>query len=154
MGLLALMNVSVTFNANLSLSDTFTIVSPLFLFLPHFVLCLIAWFIFCNMIYISLFTLCFDEIHLIGFYFVTRCFCINSYKKTHGFSQTPTANSRRRAFARKFNFSLLVSGNERTFTFCVSLVNRLLFHKFQGEGHEDMLLDEEAPGRDGSSRVW
>ena len=27
--------------------------------------------ILCNTIYISLFTLCFDEIHLIGFYFVT-----------------------------------------------------------------------------------
>ena len=27
--------------------------------------------ILCIMIYISLFTLCFDEIHLIGFYFVT-----------------------------------------------------------------------------------
>ena len=60
--LLALMNVSVTFNAHLSLSDTFAFVSPSFLFFTP---------IFCNMIYISLFTLCFDEIHLIGFYFVT-----------------------------------------------------------------------------------
>ena len=70
--LLALMNVSVTFNAHLSLSDTFAIVSPSFLFFTPFCLCLIAWYyILQYMIYISLFTLCFDEIHLIGFYFVT-----------------------------------------------------------------------------------
>ena len=37
--LLALMNVLVTFNAHLSLSDTLPIDSPSFLFLPHFVLC-------------------------------------------------------------------------------------------------------------------
>ena len=72
--------------------------------------------IFCNMIYISLFTLCFDEIHLIGFYFVTWCFCIISYKNTRGFSPTPTANSRRRAFARNVEFCFIVSGSERTFT--------------------------------------
>ena len=45
--LLALMNVSVTFNAHLSLSDTFAIVSPSFLFftpfcsVPH---CLVLYF--------------------------------------------------------------------------------------------------------------
>ena len=43
-----------------------------FCFLPHFVS--FPGIIFCNTIYISLFTLCFDEIHLIGFYFVT-CHC-------------------------------------------------------------------------------
>ena len=42
--LLALMNVLVTFNAHLSLSDTLPIDSHSFLFLPHFVLCLIAWY--------------------------------------------------------------------------------------------------------------
>ena len=78
--------------------------------------------IFCNMIYISLFTLCFYEIHLIGFYFVTWCFCINSYKNTRGFSPTPTANSRRRAFARNVDFCFIVSGSERTFTFRVNIV--------------------------------
>ena len=41
---MALMNVLVTFNAHLSLSDTFAIVIAIrFCFLPHFVLCLIAW---------------------------------------------------------------------------------------------------------------
>ena len=44
--LLALMNVLVTFNAHLSLSDTLLIDSLSFLYLPHFVLCicLIAWY--------------------------------------------------------------------------------------------------------------
>ena len=76
--------------------------------------------IFCNTIYISLFTLCFDEIHLIGFYFVTCCFCINSYKNTRGFSRPPTINSRLRTFARNVDFSFIVSGSERTFTFRVA----------------------------------
>ena len=73
------MNVLVTFNAHLSLSDTFAIVSPSFLFFtpivsvfyPILSCASLPGIIFCNMIYISLFTLCFDEIHLIGFYFVT-----------------------------------------------------------------------------------
>ena len=60
-----------------------------FCFLPHFVCASLLGIIFCNMIYISLFTLCFDEIHLIGFYFVTWCFCINSYKNTRGFPRPP-----------------------------------------------------------------
>ena len=62
----------VTFNGHLSLSDTLPIDSPSFLFLPHFVLCVsLPGIILCNTIYIFLFKLCFDEIHLIGFYFVT-----------------------------------------------------------------------------------
>ena len=101
----------------------FLIDSPSFLFLPHFVLCICLVFlvILCNTIYISLFTLCFDEVHLIGFYFVTWCFCINSYKNTRGFPRPPTTNSQQRAFARNVDFSFIVSGSERTFTFCVSL---------------------------------
>ena len=111
--LLALMNVLVTFNAHLSLSDTLVFDSPSFLFFYPILACVsLPGIIFCNTIYISLFTLCFDEIHLIGFYFVTWCFCINSYKNTRG---------RRRAFARNVDFSFIVSGSERTFTFRVSL---------------------------------
>ena len=70
--LLALMNVLVTFNAQLSLSDTLAIDGPSFLFFYLILYCVsLPGIIFCNTIYISLFTLCFDEIHLIGFYFVT-----------------------------------------------------------------------------------
>ena len=84
--LLALMNVLVTFNAHLSLSDTLAIDSPSFLFFYPILACVsLPGIIFCNTIYISLFTLCFDEIHLIGFYFVTWCFCINLYKNMRGF---------------------------------------------------------------------
>ena len=73
------------------------------------------------MIYISLFLLCFDEIHLIGFYFVTWCFCINSYKNTRGFSLTPTAPDEGPSLETS-TFPCIVSGSERTFTF------RVLFH--------------------------
>ena len=119
--LLALMNVLVTFNAHLSLSDTLSIDSSSFLFFCPILSCVsLPGIILCNTIYISLFTLCFDEIHLIGFYFVTWCFCINLYKNTRGFPRPPTTNSRRRTFARNVNFSFIVSGSERTFTFRVS----------------------------------
>ena len=37
------------------------------------------------------------------------------------FSSTPTANSRRRAFARNVEFCFIVSGSERTFTFRVTV---------------------------------
>ena len=37
--------------------------------------------------------------------------------------RTPTTNSRRRAFARNVDFSFIVSGSERTFTFRVSTGN-------------------------------
>ena len=71
--LLTLMNVLVTFNAHLSLSDTLPIDSPRFCFLPHFVLCLIAWYYIMQYeLHFFVYTFnCFDEIHLIGFYFVT-----------------------------------------------------------------------------------
>ena len=72
--LLALMNALVTFNAHLlclthSLTDSsfsflfFTLFCSVYLSLPGIILCIA--------IYISLFTLCFDEIRLIGIYFVT-----------------------------------------------------------------------------------
>ena len=78
--LLALMNVLVTFNAHLSLSDTLPIDvdSPSFVFYPILSCVSLPGIILCNTIYISLFTLCFDEIHLIVFYFVTWCFCIKT----------------------------------------------------------------------------
>ena len=92
-----------------------------FCFLPHFVLCICLCLVLYYAIrFTSLFTLCFDEIHLIGFYFVTWCVCINSYKNTRGFPRPPTTNSRRRAFARNVDFSFIVSGSEKTFTFRVS----------------------------------
>ena len=69
--LLALMNVLVTFNAHLSLSDTLPIDIPSFLFFTTILSCVsLPGIILCNTIYISLFTLCFDEIHLIGFSFI------------------------------------------------------------------------------------
>ena len=42
----------------------------------------------------------FDQIYLIGFYFVTCCFNIFTCIKTRVLSPTPHTNSRRRAFAR------------------------------------------------------
>ena len=85
-----LMNVLVTFNAHLSLSDTLPIDSPSFLFFyPILSGVSLPGIILCNTIYISLFTLCFDQIHLIGFYFVTWCFCINLYKNMRGFPWPP-----------------------------------------------------------------
>ena len=122
--LLALMNVSVTFNAHLSLSDTFAIVSPSFLFFTPFLFCAsLLGIIFCNMIYISLFTLCFDEIHLIGFHFVTWCFCINSYKNTRGFPRPPLLTSDEGPSLETSIFSFIVSGSERTFTLRVRINN-------------------------------
>ncbi len=47
-----------------------------------------------------LFIPCFDQIHLIGFYFVTCCFNIFTCIKTCVLSPTTHINSRRRAFAR------------------------------------------------------
>ena len=44
------------------------------------------------------------------------------YKNTRGFPRPPPpTNSRRRVFARKVDFSFIVSGSDRTFTFRVSL---------------------------------
>ena len=51
-----------------------------FCFLPHFVCASLLGIIFCNMIYISLFTLCFDEIHLIGFYLSRDVFVLTRIK--------------------------------------------------------------------------
>ena len=59
-------------NAHLSLSYTLPIDSPLILFFHPILSCVsLAGILLSNTIYTSLFTLCFDEIHLIGFYFVT-----------------------------------------------------------------------------------
>ena len=72
--LLALMNVLVTFNAHLLCLTRSLIDSPSFLFFTPILFCVfvsLPGIILCNTIYISLFTLYFDEIHLIGFYFVT-----------------------------------------------------------------------------------
>ena len=44
-------------------------------------------------------------------------FVLTRIKTRVVFSPTPTANSRRRAFARNVEFSFIVSGSERTFTF-------------------------------------
>ena len=110
----------VTFNAHLLCLTNSLIDSPSFLFFYPILLCVfvsLSGIILCNTIYISLFTICFDEIHLIGFYFVEWCFCINSYKNTCGFPRPPTTNSRRRDFAQNVDFSFIVSGSARTFTF-------------------------------------
>ena len=60
-----------------------------FCFLPHFVLCLLPGIILRNTIYISLFTLCFGEIHLIGFLLSRDVFVLTRIKTRVVFLDPP-----------------------------------------------------------------
>ena len=105
--LLALMNVLVTFNAHLSLSDTFAIVSPSFLFftpfcpVPH---CLVSnfaiWFTFLCLHFVLMKSI------WLAFILSRDVFVLTRIKTRVVFPPTPTANSRRRAFAQNVDFFL------------------------------------------------
>ena len=118
--LLALMNVLVTFNAHLSLSDTLPNDSPSFLFFTPF--CPVSH---CLVLYYAIrFTfLCLHFVLMKSMAFILSrdVFVLTRIKLTRGFPRPPTTNSRRRAFARNVDFSFIVSGSERiTFTFRIS----------------------------------
>ena len=127
--LLALMNVLVTFNAHLSLSDTLPTDSPQFLFFTPF--CPVSH---CLVLYYAIrFTfLCLHFVLLksmwLAFILSRDVFVLTHIKTRVVFPDPPpppppTTNSRRRAFARNVDFSFIVSGSERTFTcrvYCVT----------------------------------
>ena len=79
--LLALMNVLVTFNAHLLCLKHSLIDSPLFLFFTPFCsvylsLCLVLYYAI-RFTFLCLHFVFMKSIYLIGFYFVTCCFCID-----------------------------------------------------------------------------
>ena len=100
--LLALMNVSVTFNAHLSLSDTFAFVSPSFLYFAIWFTYLCLHFVLMKSIWLA-------------FILSRDVFVLTRIKTRVVFPWPPL-----RAFARNVEFCFIVSGSERTFTFHVS----------------------------------
>ena len=119
---MALMNVLVTFNAHLSLSDTFAIVSPSFLFftpfcpVPHrLVLYFAIWFTF----------LCFYFVLMksiwLAFILSRDVFVLTRIKTRVVFPWPPLLTPDEGPLLETLIFSCIVSSSERTFTFRVLL---------------------------------
>ena len=120
--LMALMNVLVTFNAQISLSDTFALVSPSFLFftpfcpVPHCLLLYFAiWFTF----------LCFYFVLMksiwLAFILSRDVFVLTRIKTRVVFPWPPLLTPDEGPSLETSIFSCIVSGSERTFTFRVLL---------------------------------
>ena len=129
---MALMNVLVTFNAHLSLSDTLALVSPSFLFftpfcpVPHCLLLYFAiWFTF----------LCFYFVLMksiwLAFILSRDVFVLTRIKTRVVFPWPPLLTPDEGPSLETSIFSCIVSGSERTFTFRVYNMLQILTQSTQ-----------------------